>query len=387
MARILYVSQGYCTHDRRFLERLSAEGYEMWFLPCEELSVQRELAPAGSAVQWLPSLSDSEIGAGTSALPSAAERFGQIVRSVSPDLIHAGPVSTAGFLAACSGFHPLLVMSWGSDVLLFPDKGPDEKRIAEFALRSADLAIADCEAARKRIMELGGLRRDQIVSLPWGVDLAQFRPKVSALWLRRAFGWTECKVIISTRALEPVHRPLFLLNAIARVMKERRDVRLLMLGDGSMKKAVASFVENDNLRTKVCLAGQVPEGALPDYFAEAGLYVSATCCDGSSVSLLQAMACGLPVVAADGYGNSEWVKHRENGWLYPPEDVDGMAQTILNGLEDDSTRQRMGELNIQIAQTRADWRMNFPSVLAAYEDLLAGRRKMEVTNDVQLQNR
>lgn len=358
----------------------------MWFVPCEAPSVHRALAPKESTVRWLSPLSDAKLKFGTPGW-SAAARFRQIVRHVSPDLVHAGPVPTAGLFAALSGFHPLLMMSWGSDVLRFSDEGPDERRTVEFALRCADMAIADCEAVRERIAELGGLPRNQIVCLPWGVDVAQFRPKVSALWLRRRFGWNGCNVIISTRALEPVHRPLFFLQAISRVMKECSDVRLLMLGDGSMKQEVVSFLEKASLNGKAYVAGQVAEDLLPDYFAEADLYVSATGCDGSSVSLLQAMACGLPVVVPDGYGNREWVKHAENGWLYASEDTDALAQTILDGLEDDSTRRRAAGLNIRVVQARADWDKNFPRVLTAYEDLLAGRSKAEVTNDVQLQNR
>lgn len=349
--------------------------------------MRHELAPAQSAVRWLEPLSDTPVRFGTHAWSTAAARFHEVLQSVSPDLVHAGPVPTAGFFAAGSGFHPLLVMSWGSDVLSFPDEGREQRRIAEFALRCADMAIADCEVACARIAELGGLRRNQIVSLPWGVDLKRFLPKTPALGLRRRLGWSGCRVVISTRALEPVHRPLFLLEAMARVMKERDDVRLLMLGDGSMKEGIASFVETANLCDKTHLAGQVAEDALPDYFAEADLYVSATGCDGSSVSLLQAMACGLPVAVADGYGNKEWVKHGENGWLYPVGDINALAHVILEGLDDTAAKERAVKLNVQVTQARSDWDKNFVRVIAAYDELLTRRCTAEVMNYAQLQNR
>jgi L-malate glycosyltransferase len=387
MARILYVSQGYCTHDRRFLERLADAGHEMWFVPCEAASVQRHLAPAKSAVRWLPALSNSDVSPGTHAWAAAARRFRQVVRNISPDLIHAGPIPTGGFFAAFAGFHPLLMMSWGSDVLSFPDEAPAAQSITEFALQRADMAIADCEAVRKRIAAFSGLPPERVVCLPWGVDHKTFRPKVSALGLRRRLGWSECKVVIGTRAFEPIHGPLVFLEAMKCVLAQRDDVRVLMLGDGSLRRAVEWFIKENELLDKVHFAGQVPENMLPDYFAEADLYVSAASCDGSSISLLQAMACGLPAVVADGYGNKEWVTHGENGWLYAAGDARALAQTILQALEDDAARQLAGKTNIQIARARADWDKNFARVLAAYDQLLVRKDTREARNDAQLQNR
>lgn len=387
MTRILYVSKGYCTHDRRFLERLAEAGHDMWFLPCEAASVQRNLSPIEGVIRWLPALSESGLSPGTGVWADAARSFRQVIRSVSPDLLHAGPIPTGGFFAAFAGFHPLLMMSWGSDVLSFPDEGPTARRITEFALQRADMAIADCEAVRERIAALGGLLPERIVCLPWGVDHKTFSPRASALGLRHRLGWSGCKIIISTRAFEPIHGPLVFLDAVEKVLSVRDDVRVLMLGDGSLKPAVRWFVQENGLLGKVHLPGQVPEEVLPDYFAEADVYVSATTCDGSSISLLQAMACGLPAVVADRYGNKEWVTHGENGWLYPAGDAEALAQTILQVLEDDSARQLAAELNIQITRTRADWNKNFAQVLAAYDELLGAKESREVRNDAQLQNR
>lgn len=135
------------------------------------------------------------------------------------------------------------------------------------------------------------------------------------------------------------------------------------------------------------MASQVPESVLADYFAEADLYVSATSCDGSSISLLQAMACGLPAVVADAYGNREWVKPGENGWLFPPEDDQALAKAILQALAADDARRIAREANIRITRARADWGRNFPLILGAYEQLLAEKASREMRDHAQLQNR
>ncbi len=384
MARVLYVSQGYCTHDRRFLERL-VRFHEIWFLPCEGTSVQRGLClPAG--IQCLSPLSDCKLSPGTNSWTAVTNRFQQIVHEIAPDLVHAGPIPLGGYLTALAGFHPALMMSWGSD-MLFPDESASAKEIVQFSLQHCDMAIADCEAVRRRIVELGGLAAERIVTLPWGVDLKVFRPKRSSLGIREKLGWSDCKVIISTRALDPVYSPFVLLQAMKRVFRARSDTRVLILGDGSLRKAVEAYVQANGLSICAHLASQVSENLLADYFAEADLYVSATECDGSSISLLEALACGLAPIVADGFGNREWIKNGENGWLYPAGDDQALAQAILTALADDDARRIAGEANIQIARARADWNRNFPRILAAYEQLLHERRSEEMRNDAAFQNR
>jgi len=263
------------------------------------------------------------------------------------------------------------MMSWGSDVLSFPDQSLAARRITEFALQRADMVIADCEAVCDRVGEFS-IPQGQIVCLPWGVNLKIFRPKTSTLSLRQRLGWTNCNIVVSARALEPTHNPLVLIDALRIVLSLRGDVRLLMLGDGSMKGAVQWLIEKHNLSEKVHLAGRVPESVIPDYFAESDLYICATGCDGSSISLLQAMACGLPAIVVDGYGNNEWIVHGENGWLYPADDSDVLARTILHAFGDDSGREVAGQMNIRITRVRADWDKNFFQVLSAYDELLVG---------------
>lgn len=359
----------------------------MWVLPCESAAFQSDLTSVTGGVRWLEPLSEQPVLPGTSSWAAAAMRFCQVAHSVSPDLIHAGPIPTGGFFAALAGFHPLLMMSWGSDVLSFPDETPLARRITEFALRRADIVIADCEAVRDRVRAFSGLRPEQIVCLPWGVNLKTFRRKASTLGLRERLGWSDCKVVASARALEPIHNPLVLIDALRIVLAQRSDVRLLMLGDGSMKPVVQSLIEKHTLSQRVHLAGEVPESAIADYFAESDLYVCATGCDGSSISLLQAMACGLPAVVVNGYGNKEWIVDGENGWLYPAGNREALAQTILHGLANDSVREMAGQINIRITRERANWERNFARVLTAYEELLVGADEYEVKDDAQFQNR
>ena len=387
MARILYVSDGYSTHDRRFLERLAESKYDVWHLPCAADFVRHENRGSPNGIRFLAPLSGGKVVPGTANWVCAASRFRRAIRHVQPDLIHAGPIQTGGFFAAISGFHPLLIMSWGSDALAAPDKSPWMRWITKFALRRADMALVDCDAVRERISSLSSLTDGRIVSFPWGIDLDMFHPKVSELALRRKLGWEGCQVVVSTRALAMTHGTMIFLDAMKRAIARRSDVRVLMLGNGSLREHVESFIQSNCLRDKIHVAGQVPEQSLADYFAEADLYVSATCCDGSSISLLQAMGCGLPVIVTDGYGNREWVVHKENGWLYSTGNPEGLAAAILEALDQSQLRAAMGRANVAIVRARANWKFNFGKLLVAYDKLLIVRAAEEVEGYAQLSNR
>ncbi len=98
----------------------------------------------------------------------------------------------------------------------------------------------------------------------------------------------------------------------------------------------------------------------------ADLYISPSHVDGSSVSLMEALACGLPVLVSDIPANREWITDGANGWLFPDGDADALAAKII------SVMQRRGQSAIRkaarkTAEDRADWSRNFAVLLEAYQ--------------------
>jgi glycosyltransferase involved in cell wall biosynthesis len=116
----------------------------------------------------------------------------------------------------------------------------------------------------------------------------------------------------------------------------------------------------------VIFPGQVSYAELPQFYRSADLYVAATRSDGTSISLLEAMACGCPVLVSDIPGNREWVEEGVNGWLFPEGNAEALAQGILRAIEVRKQLPRMGEAARQIAEQRADWVKNFNQLLEAY---------------------
>jgi glycosyltransferase involved in cell wall biosynthesis len=96
------------------------------------------------------------------------------------------------------------------------------------------------------------------------------------------------------------------------------------------------------------------------------LYISASHSDGTSISLLEAFACGIPAIVSDIPGNQEWVTPGENGWLFPDGDAEALASVILNAVEQRQTLPEMGRNARLLAEARADWEKNFPQLEKVY---------------------
>jgi len=369
--RIFYFSKAYTTHDHRFLKKIAGNGHEVFFLTLEHDShfcLEKRPLPAGvQFVSWnkWPSMSGKP-----DVLLQSIPEFELILNDIRPDLIHAGPVQSCGFITAISGFHPFLLMSWGSDILFDSDKDNLWRWVTRYTLQHSDMFFCDCDAVRQRVQELVAYPKNQIIQFPWGIDLKEFTPGSANSSLREHSGWKDVFIILSTRSWEPIYGIETVLSAFHSAYKRDPRLRLLLLGKGSLATQLQSFIDGHGLYDVIIQPGIVPHESLPEYYRSADLYLSCSQSDGTSISLIEAMGCGLPVLVTDLPGNREWVKHGENGWLAPANDSDLFADYLLQSVhQTKDTRQKIGITNRRITETRANWDQNIQILLNAYQKL------------------
>jgi glycosyltransferase involved in cell wall biosynthesis len=357
--RILYFTRNYTVHDQRFLTALSGEGFDIQLLFLEKPRNQDEAFQTPdnvSTIQWIGVNHPLNWYSGYSLHKSLQS----IIEEVKPDLIHAGPIQSCAFLSALTGFHPLISVSWGYDLLIDAERNGINHWITKYALRNSDVLVGDCQTIRKKA-EFFGTKPEQIVTFPWGIDLDHF--KLSDI--KKADNGTF--TLLSTRAWEPIYGVDIIAHAFVKAVREVPQLRLVMLGNGSQEKELHRIFSTGNALEKVVFAGQVKQAELPSYYQNADLYVSATYSDGTSISLLEALACGTPALVSDLPGNQEWINPGVQGWLFPEGDSDRLKEGIFNAWNNRDRLAYMGKYARVLAESRADWNKNFPVLLEAYK--------------------
>jgi glycosyltransferase involved in cell wall biosynthesis len=361
--KVLYFTRGFGPHDLRFLNALAETSHTVDYLPL----INEKWDQARSELPSNVRINEPLHGAGAPGwwqYPVLVRRLRDILGRVEPDLVHAGPIHLNAALTALADFHPLVSMSWGSD-LLWETRNPWVAVRARYALAQSDAFVGDCTAVKDAALRYG-MDGDRIVLFPWGVDLDHFKPG-SEHRLRESLGWESRFILLSSRSFEPLYGVDLLVKAFIQIAPHHANLRLLLLGEGSQRDDIKTWLKDADLLERVHFAGIVDRHRLPAYYRSANIYVSASHSDGSSVSLLEALACGIPALVSDIPGNCEWIVPGVNGWRFRDGDANSLITTLDTLLQGPD---RLGELGVvarSIAEKSANWVENFPKLLEAYQ--------------------
>jgi glycosyltransferase involved in cell wall biosynthesis len=129
-----------------------------------------------------------------------------------------------------------------------------------------------------------------------------------------------------------------------------------------------------NVLERVHFGGHVAQADLPRWYHMADLYISPSHVDGSSVTLMEALASGLPCLVSDIAGNREWIEEGINGWLFRDGDVDDLAEKILDAIKNRQSFARISKAARRTAEQKADWNKNFGKLLEAYDKTVSRSR-------------
>ena len=355
--RILYFSKDYSPHDHRFLSSLADSGHQVSYLRLESNQRQTEDRPVPSQVEQIPWAG----GQGPFRwrdVPRLTADLKRVIREVKPDLIHAGPIQTCAFLAVLSGFRPILTMSWGFDLMQDSERNGWWRWVTRYTLGRSSYFTSDAQVTCNKAIAYG-MDAGKTVVFPWGIDLKRFKPKPAT---RR-----RSTVLFCNRAWEPRYGVDVLAKAFVRVARERKDVSLLLLSGGSQAQTIRQILLSGGVLDRVQFGGQISQTDLPRWIHMADIYISASHVDGSSVSLMEALACGLPALVSDIPANKEWVSEGLNGWLFPDGKAEALADKILAALAQRKKFAQIGKAARKRAEERADWKKNFGILLKAYE--------------------
>jgi L-malate glycosyltransferase len=374
--KIIYFSKSYTPHDYRFLSSLSKTEHEIYFLQLEPAKRQTEDRPVPENVQQI-------LWAGGQRefrwrdVPRLVFDLRRIIKESKPDLIHAGPIQNCAFLTALSGYSPFLAMSWGYDLVMDADKSAWMRWVTRYTLKRSAFFVSDANVSRNKAIAFG-MNPEKTVIFPWGADIEHFHPKKEEREKKPTMTSRKSKVesrksitLFCSRTWEPIYGVDVLAKAFVKVASVNPDVNLILLGGGSQGQHIRQILMKGGVMERVHFGGQVGQRDLPRWYHIADIYVSPSHVDGTSVTLLEALASGLPCLVSDIAGNKEWIEGGVNGWTFRDGDVDDLAEKILSAIKNRKSFKQIGEAARKTAEEKADWEKNFGKLLEAYDHVIA----------------
>jgi glycosyltransferase involved in cell wall biosynthesis len=257
---------------------------------------------------------------------------------------------------------PFIVTIHGSDLRMALERPGFLWKIFVYVCKNAT-HINCVSNVQKKEMEQLGILSEKILIIPMGVDEAflEMGKNRKIEFNKRPF------TILSNRNLLPIYNVSLLIRAIPIILKEEPETKFLIAGDGPEKETLEREVKNLNINSSVRFLGRVPHEQMPNLLSQADIYVSASLYDGTSVSLLEAMASGAFPVVTDIPSNREWIADGDNGFLVPKENENLLAKKIVEAIRDHRLLREAHEKNRKLVEQRAYWRENIKKIAELYQ--------------------
>jgi glycosyltransferase involved in cell wall biosynthesis len=230
------------------------------------------------------------------------------------------PDGVAAALIARELGKPLVITARGSDLNQIPGFALPRAQI-RWAAGFADGLITVCDALKTPLLDLG-VPDEKVRVLRNGVDLIAFHPRDRAA--ARARLGVSGRVLVSVGLLIERKGHHLIIDAL----RQLPEVTLLIVGDGPDRNALKARTTALGLAERVHFLGEVPHHSLPDIYSAADALVLASSREGWANVLLEAMACGTPVVASDVWGTKEAVGTPDAGILMRERSADGIAAGV-----------------------------------------------------------
>ena len=287
----------------------------------------------------------------------------KIVKKISPDIFHALYATSYGITGSLAGFHPFVITALGSDILLSPKHSILYRLLLKFAFSKTDLITVMSDQMKAETENLG-VSPNKIITLPFGIDTEIFNANKRKLDKNKF-------VITSTRNFEEVYNIPHLIKAVAQVKVKISTIQLNLIGAGSLGQDLKDLVKELNVEDCVTFFGKVPQSKIAEVLNQSHVFVSVSLSDGNNISLNEAMASDTLCIATNIPANTQWIQHNINGFLVAINDVDALAEYLLEAFENyDDFQKKAIPINKKLIEEKGIWANNMKRMEDIYKELI-----------------
>ena len=286
------------------------------------------------------------------------------------DLIDAHYVFPDGLAGVLLGLYfkkPVIVSARGSDINQYVQL-PLIRRLVRYTLQKSDRLIAVCNALKQEMIKLN-IPAEKVAVIPNGVDHIRFHP-ISKQIARQELNLPNKKIIVSVGSLIPRKGFDLLINAV-KILEQQydeKDLYLVIVGEGAVRQKLEQMISKLHLEDKIKLVGNIPHSDLFRWYSAADLFCLTSHREGWPNVIMEAMACGVPVVATDVWGVPEIIHSEDMGFLTKT-NASEIAKKISFSLKKSWDRDKIVQYSAQ-----NDWHHVALSVLHEFNSILNGEK-------------
>lgn len=365
---VLMLAASRSLHTRRWACDLAAAGYAITLLTADDdepPEFAAAYATAGVQLERLPYRSKSGFLRSAGYVYRRVMAFEADGRPVG--FLHAFYTTNYGLLAVLSGAAPVLLSVMGTDVFSYPDRSRLHRLGTAWILKRAARVAATSRVMARRVEALTNTAVAPRLT-PFGVDTRVFRPELPSSERHNL----QKLRIISVRHLHHKYGLDILIEALRRLIKQHPEakIELHIGGDGPQEGRLERQIRDGGVEHCVKLLGRIPPEQLPQLLSQYDVFVAPSREESFGVAILEASACGLPVVGSEVGGIPEVIVHEKTGLLFPAEDAPALMQALLLLFQNPKKRREMGRAGTEFVRQNYSREYALRNMVQVYEDML-----------------
>lgn len=358
--KICYLANASSVHTQRWAEAMRDKGCSIDIISFEMAEIH------GVNVHYIKpirrEISQNSADAKSFSYMIRAGKVKKIIESIKPDIVHAHYATGYGLTGALCKVRPYIISTWGSDVFLAPKKNKIFKYILKYNFERADYITA---TSRNLTEETSLYTNKKVITIPFGVDTMKFSRQEKAC--------SDTLTLGIVKSLEHIYGVRYLIEAFAEISGKYGNVNLLIVGDGPLRHDLEQLCRKYQIENRVTFLGSVPNSQVSTVLNRMDIFVMPSLSESFGVSILEAEACQIPVVASNVGGIPEVVKDGSTGFLIKPGDSKAIADKLIKLIENKELREEMGRQGRIFVEKNYDWKHCVDQMHRLYLDICKKR--------------
>ncbi|MFW9919589.1 MAG: glycosyltransferase family 4 protein [Candidatus Thorarchaeota archaeon] len=356
--------------SRESLPRENRDAYEIWTLPGNYLEARKweflALTETERSSQVSKLFTDDDLEENVRAL---CTQLSKVIQKLQPDIIHAhstyivfnrvlqsllhtGALGDIAMVATIHGLSKSLILPGGANTT-------DYEQLAEFCPFDRILAVSETVAMALRDLLKNRGKDDCVQRLYIGIDLDVFKPEpnIEKKWDIAFLG-----------RLEPMKGVDIFPEMLKLLQVSHPSLKMVLTGEGSLKQSMLQDLDTYEVANLVEYLGVIAAEVVPHVINASRIFLYPSRREPFGLSVLEGMACEVPVITANVYGPSEVVTHEQDGYLITPGNPRILADAVDRLLTDSELYDRIRR-NSRATAERFDIRLHVPRLLEIYAEL------------------